>query len=127
MQHFDPFIAVCSMTEKSKGILAIFGPSSITSAPVVASICKKLEIPHIQTSWRPTTPYAPPISLNLYPAAHLLAKGLAVVLKHLYWKSYVILYERDDALIRLQEILKITNVGDNPVIMRKLDGNSNYR
>lgn len=72
-------------------------------------------------------PYAPPISLNLYPSAHLLAKGLSVVLEHLFWKSYVILYERDEALIRLQEVLKITNVADNPVIIRKLEENSNQR
>ncbi|KAF5306561.1 hypothetical protein FQR65_LT07288 [Abscondita terminalis] len=88
---------------------------------------QKLEIPHIQTSWQPSTNFPPIVSLNFYPSATILSEGFATILKHMNWKSYAIIYQRDEALIRLQGILKIPETNDNPVTVRQLHESGDYR
>lgn len=109
------------------GVIAIFGPEALKTTAITQSICKKLEIPHIQTTWRPSTSYPPLIALNFYPATDLLAEGFATIVRHMNWKSYAIVYQHDEALIRLQEILKIPDVSDNPVTVRQLEPGSDHR
>lgn len=121
------FYLVCNMTKSRQGVIAVFGPESLKTAAITQSICKKIEIPHIQTTWQPSTSYPPLISLNFYPAAELLAKGFATIVNHMNWKSYAIVYQHDEALIRLQAILKIPDVSDNPVTVKQLESGSDYR
>lgn len=118
---------VCNMTKTQNRLLAIFGPDSLKTSAIVQSICKKLEIPHIQTSWQPSTNYPPIIALNFYPAADLLAEGFATIVRHMHWKSYAIAYQRDEALIRLQGVLKIPESTDNPVTVRQIAQNADNR
>lgn len=118
---------VCNITKSKRGVIAIFGPDALKTAAITQSICKKVEIPHIQTMWQPSTNYPPLISLNFYPAADLLAEGFATIVKHMNWKSYAIVYQHDEALIRLQGVLKIPDVGDNPVTVRQLDSGFDHR
>ncbi|KAF5287636.1 hypothetical protein FQA39_LY15839 [Lamprigera yunnana] len=118
---------VCNMTKTSDRLIAIFGPESHRPNAIIQSICKKLEIPHIQASWQPSTNFPPIISLNFYPSAALLAEGFATIVKHMNWKSYAIVYQHDEALIRLQGILKIPETTDNPVTVRQLEDDRDYR
>ncbi|KAF2904859.1 hypothetical protein ILUMI_01330 [Ignelater luminosus] len=130
VSHNDIFSAsntVCDITKSERGIIAIFGPETLKTSAITQSICKKLEIPHIQTTWQPSINYPPLISLSFYPAADLLAEGFATIVRHTNWKSYAIIYQHDEALIRLQGILKIPDVGDNPVTVRQLDPGSDHR
>lgn len=94
---------------------------------MVQSVCANLEIPHIQVSWRSTMSYNTQTVINFYPDPELLAVGLATIVKNLHWNNYAILYQDNDSLIRLQEILKIPQLGDTPVIIRQIDSNDDYR
>lgn len=54
-----------------------------------------------------------------------MAKALATLLREMRWKSYTILYEDDDGLIRLQEILKMHK--REAITVRKLGHGSDHR
>ncbi|XP_025832120.1 glutamate receptor ionotropic, kainate 2-like [Agrilus planipennis] len=118
---------VCKMVEEKDGVVGIFGPLSLNGQSITQSICSTLNIPHIQINWKPTRGSSLSTSLNFYPDTDKLAKGFATIVKHLQWKNYVILYEKEIALIRLQEILKIPNVEDNPVVIKKLSPDGDQR
>ncbi|KAF2904858.1 hypothetical protein ILUMI_01329 [Ignelater luminosus] len=128
--HKNVFVTsktVCNISKMESGVIAIFGPEALKAVPITQSICRKLEIPHIQTTWQPSTSYPPLISLNFYPAADLLAEGFATIVRHMNWKSYAIVYQHDEALIRLQQIFKIPDVSDNPVVVRQLEPGLDHR
>ncbi|KAB0792649.1 hypothetical protein PPYR_14608 [Photinus pyralis] len=111
---------VCNMTNTRPGVIAIFGYESARTSPMSRSVCKKLEIPYIETKWK-STKYPPLIALNFYPAADLLAEGFATILRHMNWKSYAIVYQNEKDLVTLQGILKIPDVSDYPVIIKQLE------
>lgn len=114
------------MTER--GVAAIFGPTAISSSGIVESICRTMEIPHVQTVWNPSGgPYHAVPIINLYPDPRTLSKAYADLLREMHWKSFTILYENDDGLVRLQEILKISGKGDLPITVRHLGEGPDYR
>ncbi|XP_017773925.1 PREDICTED: glutamate receptor ionotropic, kainate 2-like [Nicrophorus vespilloides] len=126
----DPFATskiVCNMTADGDGVVAIFGPSSSKVGPMVQSICSTLEIPQVQISWNPSTPFNHQPILNIHPDQDLLSCGIATVVKHLDWSSYAIIYQTNEGLVRLQEILKLVNVDDEPVMVRQLGEGNDHR
>lgn len=130
MKNFWNYIAnilACNMTSFADGTAAIFGPESTYTTPMVQSVCTNLEIPHLQISWRPSMTYNTQTILNFYPDTDLLAQGIATILKHLQWKNYVILYQSNEGLLRLQEVLKRFKATDTPITLRELDPNRDYR
>lgn len=73
-----------------------------------------------------------PAYMNFYPHPVLLAEGLATVIRNMNWKTFVILYEEDEGLLRLQEVLKLQNLKNlndiNTITLRQLsDPDGNYR
>ncbi|KAK2189528.1 hypothetical protein NP493_103g02008 [Ridgeia piscesae] len=109
------------------GVAAIFGPMSGYPAAHVQSICDTMEIPHIETRWdfQENTDF---FIVNLYP--HYLSMSQAYVdyVKHLQWTSFIILYEHDDGLIRLQELLKAPTDYNFEISVQKLQAdNDDYR
>ncbi|XP_067000651.2 glutamate receptor ionotropic, kainate 2 [Anabrus simplex] len=127
VESFDSFstgMITCDLT--SKGVAGIFGPHSPSSTGIVRSICETLEIPHVLTTW---DPYGLPSQYtnNLYPDPQVLSQALAEVVRQMRWRTYTILYQDDSALVRLQGVLQNTNPGDNPIIVRQLDPNKDYR
>uniref|UniRef100_A0A0A9XVL7 Glutamate receptor 1 n=3 Tax=Lygus hesperus TaxID=30085 RepID=A0A0A9XVL7_LYGHE len=103
---FNTSKSVCNLTSWDQGIGGIVGPPSAETASVVQSICNILEIPHIKihtdTSVQPSN-----FSVNLYPPADVLARALKEVVQDMDWMSYVIVYEEDEALVRLADLLKV--------------------
>ncbi|KAF4524939.1 hypothetical protein B566_EDAN013902, partial [Ephemera danica] len=95
---------VCNMTQE--GVAAIFGPQSRHTASMVQSICNNKEIPHLQTHWEPR------------------ASAPGKLLEDMGWRSFTLIYQHDDALIRLQEVLKNHDPSDAPVTVRQLDPNT---
>lgn len=91
---------------------AVIGVDAPTSA-ILESICTHFEVPYITTSWRPPTTKNTETVFNFFPEAELFAQALAEVLKSLQWNSFVIIYESEEGLIRLQEILKLQNFNLN--------------
>ncbi|XP_072382908.1 glutamate receptor ionotropic, kainate 2-like [Diabrotica undecimpunctata] len=105
---FDTSKVVCNLVDD--GIVAVFGPPTSVTSPVIESTCKSLNIPYIVTSWRKTNFDESDVFLNFYPDADKLAKGIAEVVKSLEWIGFIILYEDEEGLVKLQEVLKLQNV-----------------
>nr|CAD7259373.1 unnamed protein product [Timema shepardi] len=116
---------VCNLTEI--GIAAIFGPQSTTSGGIVRSICETLEIPNLQTNWRACPRPDTRCQLNLHPDPDVLARAYVDVIKFLNWKTFTIVYESNEGLKRLQEILKARNPSDPSIVVRQLGEGTDYR
>nr|CAD7433466.1 unnamed protein product [Timema monikensis] len=95
---------VCDLMEV--GVTAVFGPESDRSKGIVRSICDTLEIPNLQTNWRGSLKLDAPCQLNMHPDPDAIALALVDVLKFLSWKSFAIVYESNEGLMRLQEVFK---------------------
>lgn len=117
---------VCDLA--AEGVDAIFGPSSIETTGIAASIANRLEIPHVIFHWK-TKPLHweksvdHSMTLNLYPDADILAEAFANVLVDYSWKSYTIIYENKENLIRLKDILQVHDPQSQPITLRQLDEN----
>ncbi|XP_045623949.1 glutamate receptor ionotropic, kainate 2 isoform X4 [Procambarus clarkii] len=94
---------VCKLLRS--GVAAIFGPNSENTANHVQSICDAMEVPHIETRWDyKLTRDA--YSLNLYPYPPSLSRAYYDILMQLKWKNFVVLYDSNEGLVRLQTLLK---------------------
>ncbi|XP_046984816.1 glutamate receptor ionotropic, kainate 2-like isoform X1 [Schistocerca americana] len=116
--------AVCELL--SNGVWAIFGPNSSSASEQVQSICDTIEIPHIEMRWN-TKQRRQDVALNLYPHPKALSKVYADLVKAWKWKSFTILFESDEGLIRLSYVLKMYGPKDFTVTVRHLNDSSNYR
>ncbi|XP_001655464.2 glutamate receptor ionotropic, kainate 2 [Aedes aegypti] len=121
---------VCELA--SEGVTAIFGPSSMLTSGIVSSICKTIEIPHIITHWDPEPiggwdPEMQAMTINLYPEADVLSRALRDLIVDYSWKSFTIIYDSDDGLMRLKDILQIHGPADTPITVRQIDDDPDYR
>ncbi|XP_044259006.1 glutamate receptor ionotropic, kainate 2-like isoform X1 [Tribolium madens] len=119
-----------------EGIAAIFGPENGEANEIIQSMALSLEIPQFQTYWNPN--FASYVDLgkadkketfnfNLYPSPSILSKAFATLVRENDWKSYTIIYENDDGLVRLQEVLKALSPNNPSVRYRKLDFGPDHR
>ncbi|XP_022248257.1 glutamate receptor ionotropic, kainate 2-like isoform X2 [Limulus polyphemus] len=106
LEYQDSFQAsrkACDLLDQ--GVAAIFGPQSIEPSATVQSTCDVLNVPHIETLWdfraRPDNH-----TVNLFPFANSLSKAYRDLVKSKEWKNFAIIYEENEALIRLEELLK---------------------
>lgn len=115
-----PCFSVCELL--SEGVAAIFGPSTSETAGIVASIADAVEVPHITAHWESEplggkrTPNQ--MTLNIYPDIEVLSRAYAELLIDYTWKSYTIIYEDDDGLIRLKDVLQIHDPESSPITVR---------
>lgn len=66
------------------------------------------------------------MTINLYPDSDVLSKAFAHVLVDYTWKGYTIIYENEENLIRLKDVLQIHGP-DSPVIsVRQLGDGPDY-
>ncbi|XP_014247084.1 glutamate receptor ionotropic, kainate 2-like isoform X2 [Cimex lectularius] len=114
MVGFDSFNmskSVCRLM--GEGIAGLIGPQSLETASILHAISNKFHLPLIQTHWDiisgPET--FSEATVNIYPDPDLIAKGLIAIVEDMDWGSYTIIYEKEEALIRLQGILKAHNKG----------------
>lgn len=95
---------------------------------IVASIADKFEIPHLIFHWK-TKPLISESSeenkmtLNFYPDSDVLAEAFANVLVDYDWKTYTVIYENKENLIRLKDILQIHGPKSSAINIRQLDDN----
>ncbi|GLV43978.1 Kainate-type ionotropic glutamate receptor subunit 1D [Carabus blaptoides fortunei] len=116
----------CKMIES--GVTAIFGPESLGSTGIVQSMCTTLVIPHIQTNWNPEEiPLTSQPVVSVYPDPRSLSKALAKLVEATHWKTFMIIYQHDDGLIRLQDVLKMTKRYSQPITVRQLSEGPDYR
>jgi len=110
------------------GIVAIFGPTSAFASNHVQSAAEALHLPFMETRWNynfQRSAYS--ISVHPHPAA--LSRAFADFIKKVGWRSFVILYENEEGLVRLQEVIKMPQTfAGMQVTLRQLDMETNdYR
>ncbi|XP_050533361.1 glutamate receptor ionotropic, kainate 2-like [Daktulosphaira vitifoliae] len=126
ISSYDSFEAqnvACEML--SIGVVGVFGPSSGDTAPIVQSICDYKEIPHIQTRWDINQKRGS-CQINLYPHPSTLVKALTDLIVALGWESFTIIYENNDSLMHITDILK-SPPSNHPIRIRQLSSGGNYR
>ncbi|XP_050428924.1 glutamate receptor ionotropic, kainate 2-like [Adelges cooleyi] len=120
---FEAQHVVCEML--GSGVAGVFGPSAGDTAPIVQSICDYKEVPHIQTRWDINQKRGS-CQINLYPHPYTLAKALVDLVVALNWESFTIVYENNDNLMHITNILK-TPPSNYPIRIRQLSSGNNYR
>ncbi|XP_013138164.1 PREDICTED: glutamate receptor ionotropic, kainate 2 isoform X2 [Papilio polytes] len=108
------------------GVAAIFGPQSAPAAAHVQSICDTMELPHLETRWEYRTRRESCL-VNLYPHPAALSRAYVDLVRAWGWKSFTIVYENSDGLVRLQELLKAHGPTELPVAVRQLPESHDYR
>nr|AXF48840.1 ionotropic receptor IR9 [Lobesia botrana] len=108
------------------GVAAIFGPQSAPAAAHVQSICDTMELPHLETRWDYRTRRESCL-VNLYPHPAALSRAYVDLVRAWGWKSFTIVYENSDGLVRLQELLKAHGPTELPVAVRQLPDSHDYR
>ncbi|XP_074099238.1 kainate-type ionotropic glutamate receptor subunit 1D isoform X7 [Cotesia typhae] len=110
----------------SIGVAAIFGPQNAHTASHVQSICDTMEIPHLETRWDYRLRRESCL-VNLYPHPTTLSKAYVDLVKAWGWKSFTIIYENNEGLVRLQELLKAHGPSEFPIAVRQLGETDDYR
>lgn len=124
--NFLSTFLVCHLA--SEGVDVIFGPNSVETSGIVSSLAERFEIPHVIFHWK-TKPLRSDetaddtMTLNLYPDSDFLAEAFANVLVDYSWKSYTVIYENKENLIRLKDVLQIHDPKSMPISVRQLDDN----
>lgn len=116
---------VCRMLDE--GVAAIFGPYSPSSSAVVESTCELFNFPHLEGNWkyRENTNVR---TINFYPDAATLSKAYVDVIRNKGWKSFTVVYEDNEDLIRLQDVLKAsTEKRYVKVTLKQLNPEQSYR
>lgn len=125
------FFSVCNAVSSENGVAAIFGATTSITTPLAESICKYFNIPYLITSWRETFNHRSDVILNFHPDADLFSAALAEIVKSLDWQGFYIIYETEEGLMRLQEVLKLQEFGTRKhqhlINVRQLESGSDQR
>ncbi|XP_076245602.1 glutamate receptor ionotropic, kainate 2 [Calliopsis andreniformis] len=120
---FEVSQQVCNLFEM--GVVGIFGPQNKITAEHVQSMCDTMEIPHIYTRWEPLQVRGK--GINLFPHAETLSMIFNQMITDLEWKSFAILYEGTDSLIRTQRLLERWDARGHTIFLYHLGSGPNYR
>jgi len=111
---------VCEMTA-NPGLTSIVGPLSASAANHVQNMANQMHVPHIETRFD-YAPQTPDFSINVHPHPSVLGKAYADLIRALGWKSLAILFQTEDSLVKLQEVLKLPQTfEDIKITLRQLD------
>ncbi|XP_024216292.1 glutamate receptor ionotropic, kainate 2 isoform X2 [Halyomorpha halys] len=124
LDSFHASKRVCHLLRS--GVAAIFGPQSPQTASHVQSICDTMEIPHLETRWDYRLRRESCL-VNLYPHPTVLSKAYVQMVASFGWRSFTIIYESNEGLVRLQELLKAHGPSDFPIAVRQLPEGNDYR
>ena len=117
---------VCDLV--ATGVGGIFGPVSTVSADHIQSVSVALHVPHLETRWHYSFT-RPDFSINLHPHPERLGKAFADYVRAVGWKSLAILYEKEEGLVRLQELIKLPKTFDDSIkiTLVRLDDTGDFR
>ncbi|KAH7947925.1 hypothetical protein HPB52_016889 [Rhipicephalus sanguineus] len=107
---------VCRLLEK--GVVAVLGPRKQEPASLVSSACIGHRVPHVYLSqeFQPNADVnAASASLSMAPSHFELDNALQDLVKAQRWKSFTIVYENPEALVRLRGLLHLTQPGGLPI------------
>ncbi|XP_018576212.1 glutamate receptor ionotropic, kainate 2-like [Anoplophora glabripennis] len=112
VSKYDSFEAsktLCKILAEDDGVAAVISLNSPTIA-LLESICAQFEVPFFMTSWKAPTTRQVETVFNFFPKAELFSQALAEVVRSLQWSSFVIVYEHEEGLVRMQDILKLQDI-----------------
>ncbi|GFY54466.1 glutamate receptor ionotropic, kainate 2 [Trichonephila inaurata madagascariensis] len=89
-----------------EGMAAIIGPKSPSNIAVLLSTCDTFQIPLLLTHWIPRNLTRNHV-INFFPDSRILAKAFIKFVENDNWKSFTLIFEDNEALIRLQEVLQL--------------------
>lgn len=107
------------------GAVAIVGPKSIFISDVIASICNELNVPHIVNHYRLVDTSVSPFhrfTRNIYPDISLLSSALVDIVRNYDWKKFAVIYDSEESLLRLNDVLQMFPVGYKAVTVYKYPG-----
>lgn len=84
------------------------------------------QIPHLETRWDYRLRRESCL-VNLYPHPSTLSKAYVDLVGAWRWKSFTIIYETNEGLVRLQELLKAHGPSEFPITVRQLSDSGDYR
>lgn len=108
------------------GVAAIFGPQSELTSMHVQSICDDLEVPHINSRWEYRLS-RDQLSVNLYPHPSVLNKAFLRLLEIWGWKEFFLVYEEDDATVRMKDFLAEGEKKSWKIKLYKFPNTTSYR
>ncbi|XP_060567354.1 glutamate receptor ionotropic, kainate 1-like [Ruditapes philippinarum] len=111
---------VCREMKAHGGIAAVFGPFSEISRAHVHSLCNAFEIPHIQAIWDSREPREY-FSISVYPDHDVLSQAFADIVKHWEWKTFTVIYEDGESLVRLHKLLEVARGDEYKMTIRRLE------
>nr|WJJ63360.1 glutamate receptor ionotropic 2 [Pachyrhinus yasumatsui] len=121
----------CEAAADNTGYSAIFGPKDSITSATIESICSYLQIPYMLTKWTPIFKKEYSSTFKLYPDANLLSQGLTTIVKSLDWSRVVVIYENEESLAKMQDILKLQQFihgqEKNDVMVKHLGSGPDYR
>ncbi|XP_034252804.1 glutamate receptor ionotropic, kainate 2-like isoform X2 [Thrips palmi] len=116
--------SVCHLLQS--GVAAIFGPQSGQTASHVQSICDTMEVPHLETRWDFRIRRESCL-VNLYPHPSALSKAYVDIVRAWGWRTFTIIYENNEGLVRIQDLLKAHGPSEFPIAVRQLGDGNDYR
>lgn len=116
----------------SVGVVAIFGPFTPETIGIVESVCSKLRVPHFILQWIPedfryNSERPNDMTYNLFPDSNWLATAFRDIIVDNDWQGYNIFYDSEEGLMRLKEIIQAHEPMDNPIVVRELADDYEYR
>ncbi|XP_077258756.1 glutamate receptor ionotropic, kainate 2-like [Temnothorax americanus] len=128
IKETDAYEASLKVCEQLKfGIVGIFGPQDKVIAEHVQSICNTIEVPHISVRQDLDLSQPRGLGLNLYPHISSLSRLYNQLVTEFKWKSFAILYEDTDSLIRIRPLLERWDTHGTSAFMYHLGYGPNYR
>lgn len=125
------YFSVCNILSNENGVSVIFGSKSTVTAHLLESICSRFQIPYIITSWRDTNENDKKLTINLYPETSILSHGIADIVHNEGWQNFVVLYETEESLIKLQQVLNLQEFNKdgkkNNIIVKYLGSGPDFR
>ncbi|XP_022651879.1 glutamate receptor ionotropic, kainate 2-like isoform X2 [Varroa destructor] len=106
---FDASKAVCQLLSRAPSI--VVGPTVVPVSHILASTCRAFHVPFLSigpllSRTSAASPRKLPQMLNLHPPSDILGRAYFDVLNMTEWRSLTIVYDREDAFLRLAPILR---------------------
>ncbi|XP_076357607.1 glutamate receptor ionotropic, kainate 1-like [Tachypleus tridentatus] len=121
---FHTLQAACQ--QLSSGIIGFIGPTTLPPLSLIQSVSSSLQIPLVRLQWDYRVVHSN-FSLNLYPNSEILSKAFRDILDTRGWLSYTIVYESNEALIKLKKLLERDRTKSVKISVRQLKQGMSYK
>lgn len=78
----------------------------------MASICKRLQIPHFIANWQPIDAdyynTTDSFTRNLFPNPNIYTNALYEIIKSYQWRTFAVIYDSNESLLKLQNSFSMT-------------------